>query len=55
MVANEKMTADKAYGRDVKNLSYDELMEIMRFLDQERQDIKKNYTKSGHSNDTKKG
>ena len=37
----DKMTPDVAYEQDVRTMSYDELMDTIRFLDKEREEIKK--------------
>lgn len=52
MVIDAKITADKAYGQDVKTMSYDELMETIRFLDHEREEIKKTVTHAGQKETT---
>ncbi len=31
-----EMTSDKAYKQDVKSMSYDELMDVVRYLDAEK-------------------
>lgn len=36
-----KITADRAYEQDVRTMSYDELMETIRFLDNEREEIRR--------------
>ena len=45
MTISDKITADVAYEQDVRTMSYDQLMETIRFLDQEREDIKKSVEK----------
>jgi hypothetical protein len=41
MNTSPKISHDKAYEQDVRTMSYEELMETIRFLDNEREEIRK--------------
>ena len=41
MTTNKIINYDTAYKQDVTTMSYEELMETIRFLDHEREEIKK--------------
>ena len=51
MTTANKITHDKAYEQDVKTMSYEELMETIHFLDQEREELKKSKERRPENDD----
>lgn len=54
MQENLKITEEKVFTQDVKTMSYEELMESIRFLDQERRMIAKRVEAQDNKKTSKK-